>query len=335
MAKPVRRTSKKAQVPIALGGRYLEPSLPLPWVEYPSHYGAFFRFAEEANGPYVFCSCIREAAELYIKHHAYGGPLLFFFSNEVRQSVQSTDDLLALIGTARDNLCHRCNLAPPSRRFCHEMYGGAWRQHYGWYQNIAYLESGIHPIRTQPFLNSVPDELHEVFKRFIELTALRATLITLEGTATDDAKRAFHTRLDGDKELARLKHAIDRYFENIARTWFRFPLVGDGWISETRMFHIIQEIYPNEKLVRHHRPSWLEGLELDVFVPDHMIAFEYQGEQHRKPMKQWGGRVAFDALRLRDERKKWLCDQHGCKLIELWFDEPLSLDHLRSKVRAL
>ena len=42
-------------------------------------------------------------------------------------------------------LCHKCNQTVPSFRYCHEMYGTAFIQYYGWYVRQAYFRLGIWP----------------------------------------------------------------------------------------------------------------------------------------------------------------------------------------------
>jgi len=42
-----------------------------------------------------------------------------------------------------NRICHECNLSTPSYRYCHEMYGGAFKQNYGWYINKKANEYGM------------------------------------------------------------------------------------------------------------------------------------------------------------------------------------------------
>jgi hypothetical protein len=61
-------------------------------------------------------------------------------------------------------------------------------------------------------------------------------------------------------------------------------------------------------------------MELDIFVPQHMIAFEYQGEQHYSnvfPSNQHGDTTE------RDNEKRQVCAQKGITLIEVpyWWDK--------------
>lgn len=65
---------------------------------------------------------------------------------------------------------------------------------------------------------------------------------------------------------------------------------------------------------------WLENLRLDFYLPDYNIAIECQGEQHFKPIDfagrgtEWA-KTLFKENKIRDERKKKICEANGIKLI--------------------
>ena len=63
------------------------------------------------------------------------------------------------------------------------------------------------------------------------------------------------------------------------------------------------------------RPKWLEGLELDFFIKEKNMAIECQGEQHYKPVEQFGGEDEFKKSLERDQRKLQLCNENGIKLL--------------------
>ncbi|MBK8172840.1 MAG: hypothetical protein IPK60_21230 [Sandaracinaceae bacterium] len=70
----------------------------------------------------------------------------------------------------------------------------------------------------------------------------------------------------------------------------------------------------------------LEGLELDVWVPELRLGIEYQGEQHYEAIKHWGGGEGL-AKRQSNDRKAGLCKQLGYTLIEFRFDEGVDRVH--------
>ena len=63
------------------------------------------------------------------------------------------------------------------------------------------------------------------------------------------------------------------------------------------------------------RFDWLGKQSLDFYIPSKKIAIECQGEQHFKPIKHFGGNIAFKIQQERDKRKKMLCEKHNIKII--------------------
>ena len=60
---------------------------------------------------------------------------------------------------------------------------------------------------------------------------------------------------------------------------------------------------------------WLNGLELDIYIPKYNVAIECQGLQHFEPFEFFGGEEKFKQQVERDKLKKQLCDEHGIKLL--------------------
>jgi len=63
--------------------------------------------------------------------------------------------------------------------------------------------------------------------------------------------------------------------------------------------------------------DWLKNvskLSLDFYLPDYNIAIEYQGEQHFRPVKFFGGCEKFNKQTKNDKIKKELCEKHGIKI---------------------
>lgn len=67
-----------------------------------------------------------------------------------------------------------------------------------------------------------------------------------------------------------------------------------------------------------HRPPWLRGLELDIYMPEHSIAIEVQGKQHSAWMPELQKTVQ-DHIRQRvnDNLKRRLCEENHVVLIEV------------------
>lgn len=66
--------------------------------------------------------------------------------------------------------------------------------------------------------------------------------------------------------------------------------------------------------LENYRPTWLYGMELDFYFPDHKVGIEFNGDQH-----YFATDLATDpsAQQFRDRRKKQICAERGIKLITL------------------
>ncbi len=96
---------------------------------------------------------------------------------------------------------------------------------------------------------------------------------------------------------------------------------------------MVKTLYPNDTVIHHYRASWLGRLELDVYVVNANIGFEYQGIQHYKPQKQWGGIESFKRGQERDAEKKRRCMEHGTRIIEIRYDENIAEDLIKQKLQ--
>ncbi|GAB4448649.1 MAG: hypothetical protein Fur0028_03740 [Bacteroidales bacterium] len=114
--------------------------------------------------------------------------------------------------------------------------------------------------------------------------------------------------------------------ENDLRQYFGYPKIGEKWISETHLFHLIKEIFPNHDPIFHYRGKELQGLELDIFIPALKLGIEYQGEQHYQIIEHWGGEKGFEKRIENDKRKLELCKQNNYTLVEFTFNDDINRD---------
>lgn len=174
-------------------------------------------------------------------------------------------------------LCHRCNNKIPRLDYCLAMYadGSKFKQKYGWFINQEYFRCGIDPYQ----LNNVLVEKcpTEIFDFRLRCNTLQRRL----DTNPDDPNI--------QDELAMYNREFHKSIENRARESLGFKKSGETWVSETILFNIVEGLYPTSKVIRQHRPKWLQGLELDIYLPEHKLAFEYQGIQHFVAVEHWGG----------------------------------------------
>ena len=341
---------RRVRVPsAAVDGPLAREQLPLPVVHYPRR-GAFLGFAEDEQAVPVLCACARPALEHAIRLQAQrarsdGGGLnalahALLPERLAAQLLPDADDALAALSFRR-GVCHRCNLAQPALRYCHELEGGRFTQYYGWYVAQAYYRYGIDPER-HAYLEAVcPEELLS----YVE--AIAVTAGALGNRAGEEAMEA-----DGEggppelhasslpvaarrytvRQYRRACSSLDRAIENAVRQEFGFRPVGEGWVSETMLHQIVRRLYPEAAVLRRHRPAWLDGLELDVYLPELGLAFEYQGQQHFYPVKAWGGEEALREVQARDGRKAALCVERRVTLVAIDYTEPLSEGYVRERV---
>jgi len=137
------------------------------------------------------------------------------------------------------------------------------------------------------------------------------------------------------KTIEKRLRKINRIVENEVRQSFNFKKIGEAWTSESILYAIIKRIFPNYNVRRHYRPGILEGLELDIYIEELNVGIEYQGLQHFKPVKHWGGEEGLIKTKERDKRKKKLCKLNSIKLIYFDYTEGLTEDFVTWKIKGI
>ena len=302
--------------------------LPMPIVYYPGYSGAFFAFSEDVGGKIYFCECERHAIENYIrlkKQRTLNGnaevtesPLEDYLFPPIVSSISKkfNDEPLTPFGF-RKNLCFRCNKKIPKEKFCLPMYGGIFKQRYGWYIRQEEIKLGIDRRQIRS-LNILPEEC---------TPELYDCVCRLSKTMNEST----YGSNNGDVVM-KVRREYDNAIENVVRMQMGYPKIGDAWVSETMLYHIIEDIYPDTEIIRHHRPNWLDGLELDIYIPSKKLAFEYQGLQHFQAVEHWGGKAKLEIQKEHDSRKKRICKAKGVRLICVNYDEELTNDYIRKRI---
>jgi very-short-patch-repair endonuclease len=62
------------------------------------------------------------------------------------------------------------------------------------------------------------------------------------------------------------------------------------------------------------------NLKLDFYLPELNIVIEVDGEQHRMPVKQFGGQKTFEYIQILDAVKNEYCKTNGINMIRLQYD---------------
>lgn len=105
-------------------------------------------------------------------------------------------------------------------------------------------------------------------------------------------------------------------------------------VSEEILYRSVCEIFGAQTVRRRYRGHELQGLELDIWVPDLRLGFEYQGEQHTKHVKLWHGEDGLQLQQERDARKKRLCKQLGYRIFYFYPNEWLGKASVLERLRA-
>ncbi len=350
MAQPKR--PRRVRVPLAVtDGPVTREDLPYPVVYYPPSAGVFLAFAPDLSAPAALCDCMRLAVENALRLGSQaavardldpapeiGLDSVLFPESVAAQSPSGAGDPLAALSFVR-GLCHRCNLAAPALRYCHDSEGGRFVQHYGWYVAQAYYRLGIEPGTYAYLPDVVPQEIEPyatAVQRAAQALEEAGGILGHAEAPVDAGSRQEMLRIAQRRFASRMYRracaSLDKAIENLVRGEFGFRQVGDGWVSETQLYKVVCRLYPDREVLRRHRPTWLDGLELDIYVPDLQLAFEYQGQQHFYPVQAWGGEEALHAVQARDARKIALCTEQGVRLIPIDYTEPLVETHVRERV---
>lgn len=95
--------------------------------------------------------------------------------------------------------------------------------------------------------------------------------------------------------------------------------VGCPKCNESHLENSIREVLEKNSIKYFHNAKndivpWIGKQHLDFFLPDYNTAIECQGIQHFKPIKRFGGKLAYEKCVLLDKRKKEKCSKNGVKL---------------------
>ncbi|GBB88619.1 hypothetical protein RclHR1_01520004 [Rhizophagus clarus] len=90
--------------------------------------------------------------------------------------------------------------------------------------------------------------------------------------------------------------------------------------KKTRCIQIVKEILHEEPIIE-YRPLFLNGLELDAFIPKYRIALEVQRAQHRFHSTSWWYKDVkkLENIVNRDRQKRCIYLDNGSFLLEIVF----------------
>jgi len=104
------------------------------------------------------------------------------------------------------------------------------------------------------------------------------------------------------------------------------------WIKQITMEGIIRSLFSNHIVLTNTR-GFLNGLEIDCYIPDLRLGFEYNGEQHYNyPNAFHKTEEEFNKQIERDKVKNELAIKNNIKLITIKFDEDITNELIKQKV---
>ncbi len=125
--------------------------------------------------------------------------------------------------------------------------------------------------------------------------------------------------------------------ENFRRKKLGLALIGEGFRREMELKVYIHHLFMDYDIFTHHRKPLMEwkpaGLELDIYIPELKLAFEYNGQQHYERIPFFHKtEEEFEAQQYRDRCKKKICKLKGITLIRIKYDEKLSEQLILKKI---
>lgn len=337
---------------------------PLPWPV--CHVGyIFLAYSSNEGGPPHFCECAAVGIQNLITNAAEERRRLLqagrgamhdgvfwrncsLFPPAVRRETSDAhfdDGTLFERLRFRPGICHRCQLAvPPHKHYCDQSYFenvfGRIIRHDLYRLGFDWVSRPLPFVRTKAQVELLPADFETVAARREVLAGVPYSYWQKNTEALQAAGLRSNSELHRERQLVeqRYRSATKRVTEHVIaelRRHYDFPAAKRGLQRETILYYSVRNIFRSCSIVRHARPDFLEGLELDIWIPELRVGIEFQGEQHENAVEHWGGTPALVSLQERDRRKKALCEKVGVSLLCFDADADLNEQAVADRLRVV
>jgi hypothetical protein len=113
------------------------------------------------------------------------------------------------------------------------------------------------------------------------------------------------------------------------------PICGEQFASHERMLlESIKNKYPGVEIIHRYKNKEVLGKkEIDIYIPKYKIGIEYQGIEHFKPVKHFGGEKKFNELIKRDKEKIDECKNAGIDLFHFSYSNKNKHIHEKNNLK--
>jgi hypothetical protein len=88
------------------------------------------------------------------------------------------------------------------------------------------------------------------------------------------------------------------------------PRIRERWVLEAAVVKLLREKLNAIKVIPQGSPRWLGSYRFDAYIPELMLAVEYQGKQHYEAIEIFGGEGGFLLTQRRDRGKAELAREN-------------------------
>jgi hypothetical protein len=237
----------KVSAPEVACGNVVREALPWPVVYYPNLRGTFCAFARTTRSAPALCACAEPAVRNLLglrpalrMRRGNGESPASYFPDGIARKIAAWNGRGDLPTLFRPGLCHRCNAAVPTLRYCAEHDDSPFVQQYGWYLSQAYLRLGMLPYRNTYLPGVCPPDyqadietsrnLEREFQRECDRLLEAIDLAALPANGTRDAillrpiwRQQFGEMIDLRRQASEQRKALKGKIQAIVAQEFRVP----------------------------------------------------------------------------------------------------------------